>query len=57
MFTFVSVLIVCFIVIILVLGLTIFTINKGYQYEHKVDPLPEQPPYDYNESSQHEKAE
>lgn len=45
-----SVLIVCFIIIILVLGLSIATINKGYQYEHKVDPLPENNPYEKDQS-------
>jgi len=44
-----TILIVCLIIMVAVLGLTIATINKGYSYEHKVDPLPQETPVDYND--------
>ncbi len=45
-----TILIVCLIIMVIVLGLTIATINRGYAYEHKVDPLPQEPPMDYNDT-------
>lgn len=45
-----TILIVCLIIMVAVLGLTIATINKGYSYEHKVDPLPQEAPEDYNDT-------
>ncbi|WP_208585994.1 YtzI protein [Gracilibacillus suaedae] len=34
------VIIVCIIVVIAVLALSIMTLNKGYGYQHTIDPLP-----------------
>lgn len=47
----IAILIVSLIIMLGVLLMTMFTINKGYQYEHKVDPLPEQIPEDHSENS------
>ncbi|QHE51843.1 YtzI protein [Pontibacillus sp. HMF3514] len=50
-----TILMVCLIIMVAVLGLTIATINKGYAYEHKVDPLPQESPVDYNETDHDDK--
>ncbi|MBM7571176.1 YtzI protein [Aquibacillus albus] len=34
------VIVVCVVITLLVLGLSIMTINKGYAYKQTVDPLP-----------------
>lgn len=36
----VAVIVVCVVVTLLVLALSILTINKGYAYKQSVDPLP-----------------
>ncbi|MER2262954.1 MAG: YtzI protein [Psychrobacillus sp.] len=36
-----TVIIVSIIIFIIVLGLTIFTINKGYAFQHTIDERPE----------------
>ncbi|MDC3413571.1 YtzI protein [Aquibacillus sp. 3ASR75-11] len=33
--------IIGFFIVLMVLGLSILTINKGYSYQHKIDPLPQ----------------
>ncbi|MDC3417101.1 YtzI protein [Aquibacillus salsiterrae] len=38
---FIVVIIVCVAVTLLVLGLSIMTINKGYAYKQTIDPLPD----------------
>lgn len=50
-----TILMVCLIIMVAVLGLTIATINKGYAYEHKVDPLPQEQPVDHTETVHEEK--
>ncbi|MCT2536180.1 YtzI protein [Aquibacillus koreensis] len=37
----VVVIVVCIVVTLLVLCLSLLTINKGYAYKHTVDPIPE----------------
>ncbi|GEL78626.1 YtzI protein [Tenuibacillus multivorans] len=36
-----KVLILSIVIIIAVLALSVFAISKGYAYEHKIDPLPD----------------
>lgn len=37
-----SVWIICGVIVLIVLGLSLFTTHKGYQYKHTVDPLPDE---------------
>ncbi|MRH43750.1 YtzI protein [Aquibacillus halophilus] len=50
------VIIICALVILFVLGLSLMTINKGYNYKHTVDPIPEKGTDDEN-SQDKEKQE
>ncbi|WP_407271723.1 YtzI protein [Radiobacillus sp. PE A8.2] len=52
---FITIAIICTILVIAVLGLSIMTINKGYSYKHTVDPLPEEVDKD-NDKKDNEKA-
>ncbi|WP_152600753.1 YtzI protein [Pontibacillus yanchengensis] len=51
-----AILIVCMIIMVAVLLLTMAAISKGYQYNHTVDPLPDEIPADHNENHSNKKA-
>jgi hypothetical protein len=41
-----GILILCIGIGVFILVLSLMAISKGYSYEHKVDPLPDDNPYD-----------
>lgn len=45
--------VVCGLIVAAVIGLSLFTTHKGYQYEHTIDPLPDRP-YQENEKNTEE---
>lgn len=44
--------IICGVIVLAVLGLSLWTTHKGYDYKHTVDPLPDQEEQKKNETEE-----